>query len=123
MLVAILVRVTITMLKIKRDINRETSAVFQMNYEQLIEITRDPGSPRLGFAMGELERRGIRAIPSLSSICEMLVSDSAQNRGNAMVLLGTLYPEVWSRAKTEGWSNRDTKEMWQSRVELFFREG
>jgi hypothetical protein len=123
MALVVIVPITLHILKFKTHLDRETAAVSGLNNDKLIELASDPTSKRMPFAMSELEKRGIRAIPSLSSICDMLISDSASNRGTAMTLLGTLYPDVWSRTSKEGWSNRDSKEIWQSRVGMFFRDG
>ncbi len=122
LLVAFIVRLTIYGFLFNRDLKSARHAVSLLSNDELKAIVSDPSSARLGFAMGELERRGIAAVPSLVSVCEMLVSDSANKRGMAMALLGTLYPKVWGRASRQGWSNTDPQEVWRSRLAQLLKE-
>ena len=83
--------------------------------ERLREIAADPIDPDLGFAIGELERRGIEEKPSLQSLFGLLTSANSNRRGYGMSLLMALYPEVWSKVAVDS-SNLDAPEVWRSRI-------
>ena len=90
--------------------------------DQLREITLDPASPDLAFAISELERRGIVALPSLESILDLLQLPDSNQRGLAIGLLGAFYPTICARL-AKGSSNLDTPDAWCDRLRAMNRAG
>ncbi len=102
----------------QRRLQRRRDRVAQLANDLLLEIAANPASPDLGFAIGELARRGVEAVPPLSSLFELLTSADSNRRGLGMSLMMALYPQVWSKVSL-GSSNLDAPEVWRSRLEAF----
>jgi hypothetical protein len=100
---------------VRVSLQRRQRAVSALATEWLREIAADPTSRDLGFAIGELARRGFEAGPSLESLFGLLTSADSNRRGHGMSLLMALYPHVWSKIPL-GSSNMDTVEVWRSRI-------
>ncbi|HEY1683601.1 MAG TPA: hypothetical protein VGG19_02465, partial [Tepidisphaeraceae bacterium] len=84
--------------------------------ERLIAIANDPLSRDLGWAMGELQKRGIKARPSLDSVCDLLTSPLSNRRAYGLSLLFGLYPEIFAKIG-KGCSSDDPPEIWRGRLE------
>jgi hypothetical protein len=97
------------------SLQRRQRAVSALATERLREIAADPTSRDLGFAIGELARRGVEAGPSLESLFDLLRSADSDRRGQGMSLLMALYPQVGSKLPL-GSSNMDTVEVWRTRI-------
>ncbi len=76
----------------------------------------------MGFAISELDRRGIVALPSLESILDLVQSPDSNQRGRAIGLLGAIYPTIFARLP-KGSSNLDTPEVWRDRLRAMNRAG
>jgi hypothetical protein len=99
----------------RAQIQRSYREVSALPTEELRKIAADPASRQLGFAMGELKRRGIEMRPSLESILALLTSDNSGRRGVAMGLMSVMYPSVWSKI-SDGSSSWDSSEVWRARI-------
>jgi hypothetical protein len=86
-----------------------------LSTEQLRDIAADPMSRDLGFAIGELDRRGIEARPSLESLLALLTSPNSNRRGLGLSLLAGCYPSVVEQFGL-GCSSADAPEVWQARI-------
>jgi hypothetical protein len=98
-----------------RRINRQLEKVAKLPTEQLCRIAEDPTSPDLGFALGELGRRGIEARPSLESLLALLTSVQSSRRGLGLSLLHALYPSVAAKLPM-GSSNAEGPDVWRQRL-------
>ena len=99
----------------RRELQRRQRAVSALSTETLREIAADPTLPDLCFAIGELDRRGVEAGPSLQSLFSLLTSANSNHRGLGLSLLMAFYPQVWSKIPV-GSSNMDAAEVWRSRI-------
>jgi hypothetical protein len=100
----------IMQLRLKRHLRE----VEKFSTERLRAIASDPTSCDLGFAIGELNRRGLEARPSLESLRQLLISAESNRRALGMSLLFAMYPSVWSKI-AKGSSSADSSEIWRNR--------
>jgi hypothetical protein len=107
---------------IRRFLRKWQWRMSQMTTAQLREIAMDLASPDWGFAVSELSRRGIVALPSLESVLDYLTSSDANQRGRALGALHALYPTVHARLP-EGSSNLDTPGVWRERLRTMSAAG
>jgi hypothetical protein len=98
-----------------RYLDRRRECMRRLSNEQLRQIASDPISRDLGFAIGELDRRGIDARPSLESLLALLTSSDSCRRGRGLSLLHGLYPSVLGQFGM-GCSSADAPEVWRARV-------
>jgi hypothetical protein len=112
---AIVIWGAIYYLTLRLSLQRRQRTVRALPTERLWEIAADPISRDLAFAIGELERRGFEAGPTLDSLLSLLTSDDSNRRGLGMPLLMVFYPHVWSKI-SRGSSNMDSAEVWRSRI-------
>ena len=94
---------------------RRLDTVRHLSTEQLCRIAEEPTSPNLGFALGELERRGVEAHPSLESLLALLTSSQSNRRGLGLSLLLALYPSAAAKLPP-GSSNADGPDVWRERL-------
>src|SRR5262249_21776120 len=99
----------------RRRFLRQRQNASNMSTDQLLRIAADPTSPDLGFAIGELDRRGIEALPSLESLFALVTSENSNRRGLGLSLLGACYPDL-SAKLPPGSSSMDAPEVWCTRV-------
>lgn len=98
-------------------LRRKRAAVSKLSTDTLKGIVADPASGELGFAMEELQSRGVQARPSVESLCSLLLAADSNRRGLAMSLFHAMYPKLWARVAGDGhWSNMDPPEVWEARV-------
>jgi hypothetical protein len=100
---------------VRARIRRRVQSASKLSVEQLYRITEDPTSPDLGFALSELDRRGIEARPSLESVLALLTSSHSNRRGLGLSLLHALYPSVAAKLPRES-SNADGPDVWRERL-------
>jgi len=112
---AIIIWGTIYYQTLRLSLEHRQRAVSTLATERLRQIAADPTSPDLGFAIGELARRGVDAGPSLESLFSLLTSADSNRRGLGMSLLPALYPHVWLKIPLDS-SNMDSAEVWRSRI-------
>src|SRR5262249_31324538 len=94
---------------------RRVENASKLSTEQLCTIAGDPTSPDLGFALIELDRRGVEARPSLESVLALLTSSQSNRRGLGVSLLHALYPSVAAKLP-RGSSNADGPDVWRGRI-------
>jgi hypothetical protein len=112
---AIAIWLSILGLTFDLHLQRRLRAMAALSTERLREIAADPTSQDLGFAIGELARRGVEAVPPLESLLGLLTSADSNRCGLGMSLLMACYPHVWSKFPG-GSSNMDPAEVWRSRI-------
>jgi hypothetical protein len=83
--------------------------------EQLRKMVAEPASPEVGFAIVELDRRGIEARPSLESLFPLLTSPDVSQRTLGMWLLDFVDPPI-DHHLLIGASNSDSPEVWRERL-------
>ena len=99
------------------DMRKRRSDMCSLSDEQLKAIATNPTAAGMGFAMMELESRGIKDIhPSVESLLELLVSPNANTRALGYGLLGPLYPDISAKIAGEGTSSIDAPEVWRERI-------
>jgi len=103
-------------------LKRRMRDVRAMSTERLTELATDPTSRDMGFAMGELEKRGVEARPSFAAVCELLTAPDPNLRGQGMSLMFALYPEAFARIG-KGASSADSPEVWRERLAAAEGEG
>ena len=96
-------------------VQRRVEGAAKLSTEQLCRIAEVPTSPDLGFALSELDRRGIEARPSLDSVLALLTSSHSNRRGLGLTLLHALYPSVAAKLP-RGSSNADGPDVWRERL-------
>ena len=101
----------------KARIRRRLLEISSLSDEQLKEIAVNPTSSGLGFAIAELERRGIKNIrPSIESLCELLTSQNANRRALGHAHLSIMYPSTFAKIAKDGSSSSDAPEVWRERI-------
>lgn len=100
---------------LRTRLRRRLEKVSKLSTEQLCRIAEEPTSPDLGFALSELDRRGIEARPSLESLLALLASSHSNRRGLGLSLLHSFYPSVAAKLP-RGSSNMDGPDIWRQRL-------
>ena len=93
-----------------------------MSTARLTEHATDPTSRDMGFAMGELEKRGVEARPSFAAVCEVLTAPDPNLHGHGMSLMFALYPDAFARI-SKGASSADPPDVWRDRLAALEGEG
>lgn len=97
-----------------RRLKAEMSA---LSTEELQKIATDPSRREMGFAIAELERRGIKRVrPSLESLFELLTSPQPNKRALGFSQLAAIYPSTWAKICKDGDSSTDPPEVWRERI-------
>jgi hypothetical protein len=105
--------VALTFYFMRLSLKRQRQRVAKLSTEELRQITTNPASRDMGFAIMELDRRGVEPpLPSLESLSALLTSQDSNRRGLGMSMLFALYPSI----KQTGWSNMDPPEVWRERI-------
>ncbi|HSY20353.1 MAG TPA: hypothetical protein VK815_18560 [Candidatus Acidoferrales bacterium] len=100
----------------KARFQKQSQEISGLSDEQLKKIATDPTNRDIGFAIGELERRGIKNVhPSLESLFELLTSPNANQRALGMTLLDAFYPSTSAKI-AKGSSSSDAPEVWRERI-------
>jgi hypothetical protein len=87
--------------------------------EQLKKFAVDPTSRDFGYAITELDRRGITVRPSVETLLELLTSSNPNRRAIGYSNLGIMYPIVFEKLAGQGSSSSDSPEVWQQRIAVF----
>jgi hypothetical protein len=88
-----------------------------LSTEELKKIAVDPSCRDMAFAIGELERRGVKNIrPSAESLLDLLTSDNPNWRAVGFSNLSIMHPSVFKKIATEGCSSSDAPEVWRERI-------
>jgi hypothetical protein len=104
----------------KNQIQKRKLEISGYSDEQLKAIAVDPTSCDLGYAIAELERRGIKNIrPSIDSLFELLTSPNANRRALGFSYLSIMYPPAFAKMVKEGSSSSDAPEIWRERITTF----
>jgi hypothetical protein len=104
----------------KSQIRKRKLEISSYSDEQLKTIAVDPASRDLGYAIAELERRGIENIrPSMDSLFELLTSPNANRRALGFSYLSIMYPTASAKIVKEGSSSSDAPEVWRERITAF----
>jgi uncharacterized membrane protein YccC len=121
-ILAVAVWVSVLYISLSVRMTRRMREVEAMASERLTEVAADPTSRDLGFAIGELEKRGIKTRPSLASVCELLMSPDSNRRGLGMSLMFGFYPKVWAQIAEDS-SSDDPPDVWRKRLAALRNEG
>jgi hypothetical protein len=96
-------------------LNAQIRHLKQLSADELCRIASDPLAPELGFAIGELQKRGVETRPSLGSLCGLIISPDGNQRGLGLSLLQGLYLDFFARLPL-GISSADSPEVWRDRL-------
>ena len=113
-----ILRIVLGVCHFKARLHRMRERMRLLSEEQLAEIMRTPTHPDSQFALAELMRRGVDARPTKDQLFGMLASGNPVLCGHAMANLQIFYPKL---VIPDGASNRDSPELWRSRIEAFQR--
>ncbi|HXI73113.1 MAG TPA: hypothetical protein VNN22_22465 [Verrucomicrobiae bacterium] len=101
----------------KKQLQQRSQEISGLSDEQLKKIAADPANRDIGFAIGELERRGIKNIrPTVQSLFDLLTSDNANKRALGFSQLFAIYPDTFAKIVKEGSSSSDAPEVWRERI-------
>ena len=104
----------------KTQIQKRRLEISGLSDEQLKAIAVDPTSRDLGYAIAELERRGLKNIrPSMKSLLDLLTSPNANRRALGYSYLGIMYPTAFTKIAKEDSSSSDAPEVWRERIAAF----
>jgi hypothetical protein len=104
----------------KNQIKNRKLEISRLSDEQLKTIAVDPTSRDLGYAIAELERRGIKNIrPSMDSLFELLTSPNANRRALGFSYLSIMYPTAFAKIAKKDSSSGDAPEVWRERITAF----
>lgn len=95
------------------------SEIASLSDEDLKMIAVDPTHRNFGYAIMELDRRGITVRPSIETLLELLTSSNPNRRAIGYSNLGIIYPMVFEKLAGEGTSSSDSPEVWQQRIAVF----
>jgi hypothetical protein len=95
------------------------SEIASLSDEDLKKIGVDPTHHDFGYAIMELDRRGITVRPSIKTLFELLLSPNPNRRAIGYSNLGIMYPKVFKKFVGEGTSSSDSPEVWQQRITAF----
>jgi hypothetical protein len=103
----------------KTQIQKRRLEISGLSDEQLKAIAVDPTSRDLGYAIAELERRGLKNIrPSMKSLLDLLTSPNANRRALGYSYLGIMYPTAFTKIAKEDSSSSDAPEVIGSEKEI-----
>ena len=104
----------------KTHIQKRRLEISNFSDEQLKAIAVDPTSRDLGYAIAELERRGLKNIrPSMKSLLDLLTSPNANRRALGYSHLFIMYPTAFAKIAKEDSSSGDAPEVWRERIATF----
>lgn len=104
----------------KNQIRNRKLEISSLSDEQLKAIAVDPASRDLGYAIAELEYRGIKNIrPAMESLFELLTSPNPNRRALGYSYLSIMYPTAFAKIAEKDSSSSDTPEVWQKRITIF----
>ena len=95
------------------------SEIASLSDEDLKNIAVDPTHRDFGYAIMELDRRGITVRPSVETLLELLLSPNPNRRAIGYSNLGIIYPTVFEKVAGQGTSSSDSPEVWQQRITVF----
>jgi hypothetical protein len=103
----------------KMQRRKRMAEISALSDEQLKKIAVDPTSRDFGYAIPELNRRGINIRPSVETLFELLTSSNPNRRAIGYSNLAIMYPTTFEKVAKQDSSSADTPEVWRERIAAF----